>query len=151
MSFSKHILGFLRDLVVESGGGAENRVLIPNSTVTYIRPRARSVTQISPGDLFIFKYHGKFGSGETHLVLVVQNERTATGLFTSTRNNRLLSCFKLGDSSVEVAGIIVENLYKNKQASYSNVISGLSRVLGKSNYRTYDLNKIGDFSEIEYK
>lgn len=101
--------------------------------------------------MFIFKYHGKFGSGETHLVLVVQNERTATGLFTSTRNNKLLSCFKLGDTSVEVVGIIVENLYKNKQASYSNVISGLSRVLGKSNYRTYDLNKIGDFSEIEFK
>lgn len=149
MSFSKEILGFLRNIVEESGGGATNRVLTPTATTTYIRPRAKSITQISPGDLFIFNYHGEFKG--SHLVLVVQNARTTSGLFTSTRNNRLLSCFKLSNTSAEVAGIIVDNLYKNKQASYSNVIAGLSRVLGKSNYRTYDLNKIGNLSEIEFE
>lgn len=149
MGFSKESMIFLRDVVSGSFDVGSGRVLNPDSTVTYIRPRPKSVSHISPGDLFLFNYHGEFGG--THFVLVVQNQRTTTGLFTSTLKNRLLSCFKLSNTSPDVIGIIIENLYKNRKSSYKNVIAGLSAILGKQNYRTYNLSKIGDFSEIEFK
>jgi len=92
-----------------------------------------------PGDIVLFNYPPL---SEQRMTLVVSNKR-GSGIFISSRGNKLVSCFRLNDASSEILPIILQNLYKNrKKASYSGILKGLSALLGSRNYRTYKLNNM---------
>ena len=148
MTFTKSGKKYLVDLAKSSSIQTLGKLINDGTITQIIRPRSKSPSQISPGDLFIFNY--PYPTPETHIVLVVQNKRTSSGLFLSTQRNQLLSAFKLSSTSPEISAIILKNLYKNRAVSYDNVFRGLLRVLGKKNYRTYDIKYITSFNEIEY-
>lgn len=106
---------------------------------------------ISPGDVLYFKY----GLDEV-VVLVAGNKRSKIGIFPSSQNNRLLSCFKLSHKSGETINLILNALYKKrKKASYqvvnSSIQAGLKMLLGKDSYRTYKLTKMKHLQKLSIK
>tara|TARA_R110002051_G_scaffold308961_2_gene381285 strand:+ start:2794 stop:3276 length:483 start_codon:yes stop_codon:yes gene_type:complete len=122
---------------------------------TYIKASERSPSWIQPGDLVMFNYNRP--TSETHLVLVVANERTKSGIFRSTAifrgttSNILLSGFKLDASNMQSSIQAVKSLYKNRQIKYSNVKDTIA-ILGSENYRTYLTNRnyMSNFNEVEF-
>jgi hypothetical protein len=120
---------------------------------------------IEPGGIFFFNYYlqptapgprGKLpspGSVDQRVVLVVRNRRTSSGVFTSTQNNILLSCFRLEGNSELITNTIVENLYKKRRrASYwGKIKTSLIKILGKGNYRTYNTENMKQTYKVYYK
>lgn len=108
------------------------------------KPVPRSVGYISPGDVLVLRYNGSY-----EVVLVVANKRSSSGIFLSSRNNILLSCFSLSTKSPQIINLVLDNLYKNRKvASYQNIKSNLSVILGVSSYRTFKLNKVSNLQTL---
>ena len=107
-----------------------------------------SHSKTKPGDVLSFHYRDQQGNGGGHVVLVVGNERTSTGVFKG-KSGRYLSAVKLNDLSDTIMGLILENLYKNVDAAYSNTVkAGLLAVAGAANYRTYIINSMSGCVEV---
>ena len=99
---------------------------------------------ISPGDVITFGY-----SGELVNTLVVSTDR-GNGMFLSTQNNMLVSCFKLDNISESVLNIILRSIYKDKGiANYYIIQKSLKAILGQSNFRTYKLKSMSGLHRIE--
>lgn len=91
----------------------------------------------TPGDVLHFGYRDLQGQEGNHLVLVLGNERTTSGVFKGQRGH-YLSGVKLNGLSTTIMNLILENLYNNRTSTYSSTVKqGLLAVVGKSNYRTY--------------
>ena len=100
----------------------------------------RSASHVTPGDLVIFVYGNT--SADYRLGLIVSNKR-GQGVFTSTKNNLLVSIFHLNTLSPVVLGIVLTSLYKNRaRASYLKITQSLKAIIGSSEYRTYKLTKM---------
>lgn len=107
-------------------------------------PVAKALTagSLKPGDVVYFRYtlkneEGMWTRGE-RIALIVSCNRGPGGFFISTRNNMLLSSFKLDNRDPEIAGFLLKSLYKNRRAcNYYKVIDALSVILGKRDFRTY--------------
>tara|TARA_R110002051_G_scaffold314897_1_gene392498 strand:+ start:256 stop:717 length:462 start_codon:yes stop_codon:yes gene_type:complete len=111
-----------------------------------------------PGDIFIFRYwmppgKDRTGSFTQRVSLVVRNKRTSDGVFVSTRNNELLSCFNLEGEPDVIVDTIVENLYKKRRrASYwGKIAQSLTTILGHDSYRTYKLSNMKQTYKVYYK
>jgi len=99
---------------------------------------------ISPGDVLRFGYNA-----EVVNVLVVSTGR-GNGMFLSGRNNMLITCFKLDDSSESVLRIILRSIYKDKGiANYYIIQKSLKSILGSKSFRTYNLLSIRNMQRIE--
>ena len=90
---------------------------------------------------------------------VVKNQRTSTGIFTSTKYNRLVSCFRLDVKSNSIIELILDALYKRRKIRRSlakassaglheNTYRGLRAILGKESYRTYKLGQMQQLKKI---
>jgi hypothetical protein len=120
-----------------------------------VKPSPVSTSWVQPGDLILFNYSRP--STETHLVLVVGNERTKTGIFRSsalykgTTSNMLLSAFKLDSSNIANSTKAVRNLYKNREITYKQIVD-TQAMMGSENYRTYLTNRnyMSNFNEVEF-
>lgn len=126
------------------------------STVV-IRPAIKSVEAVAPGDVYLFRYHlnpkgGTFTRGQ-RVVLIVSNNRGPMGSFVSTRNNLLLSCFRLNEGEEKIGELLVENLYKNRdKCNYYKIKESLMAILGTDSYRTYKFNsQLYEFRELFVK
>ena len=117
----------------------------------YYAPIPRSYSYINAGDVLSFDYRyidkSGAGKGDYVTVLVVSTER-GDGIFTSTKNNKLLSCFILDTTSESVLSMVLSNLH-DKKISYKNVKASLSSIFGSWNFRTYDLSKIRGLQKIK--
>lgn len=101
-----------------------------------------------PGDVLTFGYIDLEGQASQHLVLVLGNERGKSGVFKG-KSGTYLSAVKLNDLSDTIMGLILENLYKNVDAAYSNTVkAGLLTVVGQANYRTYIINSMYGCLEV---
>lgn len=121
---------------------------------TRIGPIGKSAGFISPGDILIFNQvpggrQKSYPSDNMNpIVLVVSNQR-GKGMFVSTRDNLLLSCYHINHISPELAISIIKVLYKNRRSSdyYRISISGLQAYLG-DNYRTYNFDYITSLNKL---
>jgi len=153
----KSILDFLKNLIqgVRETLPGFSQPVSNQQLSSYIKASERSPSWIQPGDLVLFNYSRPFS--ETHLVLIVANERTKTGLFRSTAmfrgstSNILLSGFKLDAANMQSSIQAVKSLYKNRQIKYSNIKDTIA-ILGSENYRTYLTNRnyMSNFNEVEF-
>jgi len=138
--FSKETLNFLE----EARGEVD----------AYLTPEPTSGDRIVPGDVFIFRYtplsgefyrqdRGRFASNQ-RVILIVKCKR-GPGVFPG-KTGKLVSCFKLEESSTEVVSIILDNLYKKRRrASYYGLITqSLLKLLGNDSFRTYRLEGMTD-------
>jgi len=138
--FSKETLKFLE----EASGEAK----------AFLSPEPTSGDRIVPGEVFIFRYNplsggfyrkdgGRFSSNQ-RVILIVKCKRGA-GVFPG-KTGKLVSCFKLEESSAEVVSIILYNLYKKRRrASYYGFITqSLLTLLGTDSFRTYRLEGMTD-------
>jgi len=99
-----------------------------------------SVSFFSPGDVLVFRYSPILFNQA--LVLVVSTKR-GRGHFTSGKGNLLVSCYKLNGILPETTAIILSQLYNNRTKSdYSNITRSLDALLGKENFRTYNISKM---------
>ena len=82
-------------------------------------PIPRSTGSIRPGNVLSFYYNTNirflFFRFDHHMALVVKNQRTSTGIFTSTKYNRLVSCFRLDVKSNSIIELILDALYKRRK------------------------------------
>jgi hypothetical protein len=101
------------------------------------RLHSTSYLGLQPGDLIEFKYQGSLRNG-----LVVASKRTTDGMFLSNLNNTLLNVVLVSELSEVMFSLMVNNLYKNKNACnyYSPKIIGA--FLGRQNFRTLNVAKI---------
>jgi len=105
--------------------------------------RETSYYGITPGNIISLNYQDDIGP---RLGLVVSSERTTSGRFISTRNNTLLNVFLLGDLTLSMLNIIVNNLYNNKtRCSYRGVTGVLKALFPTSSFRTFNIAKARDF------
>lgn len=103
----------------------------------------KSSGYISPGDVLRFSYDSELVN-----VLVVATKQ-GNGMFLSTRNNMLISCFKLDESPEVVLNIILRSIYKDRGiATYQIIQKSLKSILGKKSYRTYKLQGMVDLKKI---
>ena len=101
-----------------------------------------STTTTSPGDVLMFGYKDLEGNTGNHMVLVLGNERGSSGVFKG-KSGTYLSAVKIGGLSDTIFGLVLDNLYKNVGAAYSNTVkAGLLTVVGQQNYRTYIINSM---------
>jgi hypothetical protein len=108
---------------------------------------------ISPGDILRFSY-----SGETVNVLVVSTKIwSKSGIFLSTKNNILLSCYKLNDvgeeEGIDASSAILKKillaLYNNRGlAQYKDILAIIGDIAGDENFKTYNLIKTGRIFKI---
>ena len=154
----KSILDFLKIIIqkVRNPIPGLSKTVSSEELTTLIKPSERSPSWIQPGDLVLFNYLRPFS--ETHLVLIVANERTKSGIFRNTgsfrkasSSNILLSGFKLDASNMQSSIQAVKSLYKNRQIKYSNIKDTIA-ILGSENYRTYLTNRnyMSNFNEVEF-
>ena len=109
----------------------------------YISLIAKSTGYISPGDVLRFTYNSEL----VH-TLVVSCKR-GNGIFLSSQNNMLVSCFKLDDASEAVLKIIIRSIYKDKGlAKYSLIKNSLKSILGSKNFRTYKLSNMLGLNKV---
>ena len=102
----------------------------------------------NPGDLLVFTYMDLFQRSGTHLVLVLGNRRSKSGVYKG-KSGYYLSAVKLNALSDTISSIILENLYKNRKATYSNTVQkGLLAIVGRANYRTYIVSSISGCAGI---
>src|SRR6478752_275894 len=86
---------------------------------TKIGPIGKSSGFISPGDVLIFNQlsggrQKPYPSDNMNpIVLVVSNQR-GKGIFLSTRDNMLLSCYHINHLSPELAISVIKVLYKKR-------------------------------------
>jgi hypothetical protein len=115
-------------------------------------PIPKSYGFISPGDVLAFDYvyidRSGVSKGDYVTVLVVSTDR-GHGIFTSTKNNKLLSCFILDTVSDSVLPMVLTNIKDTrKEISYYSLKKSLSSLFGIWNFRTYDLSKIRGLQKI---
>jgi|ETNvirnome_2_130_1030620.scaffolds.fasta_scaffold01330_5 hypothetical protein len=134
----------------------QNNPVTQENVEEIIKPSPISTSWVQPGDLILFNYSRP--TTETHLVLVVGNERTSTGIFRSSalnrsgvRENMLLSAFKLDSADIENSTAAVRNLYKKREITYRDIVD-TKDLLGSENYRTYLTNRnyMSNFNEVEF-
>jgi hypothetical protein len=103
----------------------------------------KSTGFISPGDILRFTYNSELVN-----VLVVRT-KNGNGMFFSSRNNPLLTCFKLDDSPESILRIILRSIYKDKGiASYGVIQKGLKAILGSNSYRTYNIYLMSGLKKV---
>lgn len=116
----------------------------------YYAPIPRSYSYINAGDVlsFDYRYVDKTGAGKgDYVTVLVVSTNRGNGVFTSTKNNKLLSCFVLDTVSESVLSISLAKL-ANQNISYNNLKNSLSSIFGIWNFRTYDLSKIRGLQKI---
>jgi len=139
-----------------------------NNTILFEGLERRKVTnysQLTPGDVFIFKY-----KGEDYSVLIVETKRTGrgSGFFISTKNNILISTIKI-NFNLQIHNMFIANLYKNERKSNYNKLASkrstwlskwfsfakgaardriLSGIMGKNNYRTFIFPEMKDIRKL---
>ena len=130
-TFSKETINFL----VNSGG------VLVDVIGKYIQPMPPSADRITPGDILIFDYVW----GEQRVVLVVKSKK-GDGVYPG-KDDKLVSCFKLGASTDVVIDAILETLYNKRRLSayIGQIKASLTALLGRGNYRTY---KLGGMKQI---
>jgi len=99
---------------------------------------------LRPGDLIQFTYNGGVRFG-----LVVKSKRTGTGVFLSSRYNKLLNVVQTGSLSEAMFSLMVNNLYKNRSACSYHSPNILSLFLGKQNFRTFNVSYVEDILSLE--
>lgn len=105
---------------------------------------AKSSGFISPGDVLRFGYNSELVN-----VLVVATKR-GNGMFLSTKSNMLVSCFKLDESSESVLRILLRSIYKDRGlANYYIIQKSLKSILGKKNFRTYNVTSMSGLTRVE--
>lgn len=120
---------------------------INHAEESLIRPIPKSAGYLTPGAVVLFKYDID-GVVESRLALVVSNQR-GNGVFTSTRGNRLMSCFRLTDVFSEVGSIILRHLNRNRRLNnYYLLADSLTPIFNKESYRTYNLNKVTGLHKV---
>lgn len=117
---------------------------------------SKSPNSITPGDLVFFDYpifpYSITDPVKPRFTLVVSINRAPGGIFRSTRNNLLLSCFKVPYWNEQIMMEIINRLYKNRRrCNYYPIIRGLTALFGTDAFRTYDVKKMRHFSEITVK
>jgi len=127
---------------------------IRNFLSTHVNPEKglaripKSLAFISPGDVLVFSYPGERRVQEYKIVLVVSN-KLGDGIFSSSRNNRLLSCYRIDLAPIQIVDIVLSKLYKNRRlCTYTRIKASLSKILGGNAYRTYNISKVNDLQEI---
>lgn len=111
----------------------------------FISPTTKSPGFISAGDVLMFRYKGdpfyKF-------VIVVKIKR-GEGLFTSSRGNKLLACFKLDGTTPETLKILLKYIYKNRRlADYYKIQEAMAAIFGMNSFRSYNLSYINYLNEL---
>jgi hypothetical protein len=118
---------------------------------------SKSSSALQPGDIVYFTYPKEsetdfynYNKLKDRLSLIVSNKRTGPSgsVFISTRNNKLLSCFDISDTSGEVVSIIISQLYKKRRKCSYKIIARLKSILGAETYRTFNTKKISKLYEI---
>lgn len=108
-------------------------------TVTVNKRKIVSLNQISPGEIYSFKYKGK-----SFVIFVTRTRKTARGYYVAANTkNLLITGFKLPndippDSIGEGIKLLVKNLFfRKKSAKYKGIVS-------KTPISTRVLNKLGN-------
>lgn len=119
----------------------------------YLGLVAKSTSYISSGDVLRFSYRGQLVN-----VLVVSTKIwSKNGIFLSSRNNILLSCYKLDDvgedesdtASSAILKKILTALYNNRGiAQYKYALAVIGDVVGEDNFKTYNLSMTGRITKI---
>ena len=112
---------------------------------------------IQPGDVVAFNYRAEnSGRYEPVVALVVQTRVSSGVRISKGTGNRLLTCFKIEDTSESQA--ILRRLYNNKVKSSIRRASRMfgwldKKSLGDDNYRTYimDSMHMSNMMEIKFK
>ena len=111
-------------------------------------PIPASASRFVPGDVLIFRYYVGAGKGSrSQKTILIVYTRRGDGVFMSTKNNLLVTCFKLTGAQARsdvIIGAIVDNLYKKRRkASYYGLIKeSLKSLLGVNNFRTYKIERM---------
>lgn len=106
------------------------------------RPNPKSVASMTPGDILAFNYEGS-----SRIVLIISTKR-GRGVFLSSRMNLLVSVVDL-DLSRPSTFMFIKALHKNiKGSNYLKLRRSIFSVLGKENFRTFDLQKMRDINEV---
>lgn len=134
-------------------------------------PDAKS--SFTPGFVYNFVYNGS-----SVTVICVSTRRAKSGNYISNRGNPLVTCIKLDTDEKSLYNVGTELILKNilnrqRQAKYQEITRGaglptklLSRffgkfrekvrkktvlsLFGKSNFRTYNINKINIITRLEF-
>jgi hypothetical protein len=111
-----------------------------------------STGYISAGDILKFNYvyfKSNMPVTDSPTVLVVSIDR-GNGLFLSTQNNMLISCFKIDDVSESVLKIVINAIYKDRGlANYRVIKKALSSIFGSWNFRTYKVSNLSGLNKIQ--
>lgn len=96
-----------------------------------------------PGDILLFNY-----DKVDRICLVVSSKRGPLGKFISTRNNPLINCFIL-NLSLPSSVVLFKILFKNRVACrYKTVPKLLFHAIGENKFKTFNLNKINNLTEL---
>ena len=106
--------------------------------------RETSYLGVKPGDLIQISYEGGNRQG-----LVVSSKRTSSGLFLSSKLNPLLNVVLVESISGGMFSLMVNNLYKNRDACNYLSPNIIGAFLGKENFRTFNISKIRDLLTID--
>lgn len=118
-----------------------------------VAPAAKSSAWVSPGDIFTFSFDPvkhQYPPPESFRVVLVVEAYGGHGIAITSRGTPVLCGFILTTIPPPVASIVMQALHKNRAAcSYSHIITNLTYIFGKSNFRTFGLAKISNFYSID--
>lgn len=110
-----------------------------------------SINTLKPGSIIYCKYDGR-----ERLALVVRTKRTKTGLYTSSRNNKLLTLFLLNSIREDKIDDVINTVYGEKNISHYNILPRNKElkslnVTFTERFRTFIVSKIQDLMILKIK
>lgn len=133
-----------RDEVRETKKSTLKRIVDDSSTF-----KPTSYSSLKPGNIITCKYDNK-----NRLALVIKTERTQSGLYTSSRGNKLLTIFLLDGIREDKLQPLVNMVYKEKNLSQYRVLPKLRDVKPfginfKQLFRTFNVIKIERLASLK--
>jgi hypothetical protein len=104
------------------------------------------------GALIIFNYHPNRGHsfGERLGLVVVTEKHTTPVWFCHGTGNQLVNVVRLNDVYSEVINKVSSELSKKPEGISKSQLLGLAALVGKDNFRTYNLSKITNLYILDY-
>jgi len=106
------------------------------------RFESASISSLKPGSVISCFYDGRL-----RLALVVKTKKTTSGLYTSSRGNKLLTLFLLNSITDDKIGTVINTVYKEKNISDYKQLPKLKslkelNVRFTERFRTFNISKI---------
>lgn len=110
-----------------------------------------SINSLKPGSIIACRYDGR-----DRLALVVRTKRTKTGLYTSSRNNKLLTIFLLNSIKEDKMDDVINTVYGEKNISHYSILPKnrelrAMKVSFTERFRTFIVDKIENLMILKIK